>query len=65
MAKRKPNSGTVKNQPAAKLYGAPPPLSEDLIRRLQGAVDAARQTRPTSALRPINPFRDSASDEPN
>ena len=46
MIKRKADDDSVKDSSVVKLYGAPPPLKDDLIRRLQGAVDAA----PTEAL---------------
>jgi hypothetical protein len=57
MSKRKTDDGSELDS-MAKMYGAPPPLSEEFIRRLQGAVTAARQERSSPPKRAINPFLD-------
>ncbi len=58
MAKRKANDGSEMDTAPVKLYGAPPPLSDELIRRLQGVVEAARQERTPQPKRSLNPFFD-------
>jgi hypothetical protein len=57
MGKRKTDDGSELDG-MVKLYGAPPPLGEEFIRRLQGAVAAAREERAAAPKRPINPFLD-------
>ena len=65
MAKRKANDGSEMDTPAVKLYGVPPPLSEQSIRRLQGAVDAARRERARQPKRSPKPPVDEAGPPSN